>query len=721
MQRHLSALILAAGMLLAGALLAFYLQQDVKSQVIAQFNASQLLIARQAARQIESYLDARAFDIRRLLSLSSMRHLDVKAMPADVQATVGLLKAAYVGDIFILDELGRVAYSTTGGATGATRIGADVQAWAREPANKGAVRVVVEMPGNRGAPATEPGREPGAIGLFLAAPLYRESDAAGASGSGTTFAGLLVLTVDLQALVEGALGVSPAVGHQPLRIWAMDDGGTLLLQSEHPEMVAQNIRNASDDCRQCHVSFDYARNMLATKMGTSEYQMKAQDSRVAAFAPMNFLDASWIVVVNAPRDDITGFMRTTTIETLALLGVVGTVVGFVFLSMHRNAQQEVVIAEKAKHLREKERLVDQLREAGDYLDNLFESANAPIIVWNSEHRITRFNRACQRLTGYTAAEAIGQELGLFFPASSREESIAKIMHSAGREDIESPEIPIVRKDGTIRIALWNSADIRSGDRTAVIATIAQGQDITERKRAEQMKADFVSFVTHQLRTPLSGIRWLLEVTGQDQTLSNDTASFIADARAAAERLITLVNDLLAVSRLEGGRLVVHPEPLDLAGLTTEVVDEVTPLIRTKNQQVTVPGAAAAPLAFGDPKLVREVIMNLLSNAIKYTPPDGTITVSMQPNGDMVQWAVHDTGIGIALPSQAHLFEKFYRAENASVMNTEGTGLGLYLARLILERSGGRVWCESVEGRGSTFTFVLPAAQAPANTPEATRE
>ncbi|MGE0273775.1 MAG: ATP-binding protein [Alphaproteobacteria bacterium] len=704
-------------MLLAGALLAFYLQRDVKSQVVEQFNASKLLVARLATRQVESYLDARTFDIRRLMSLSSMRGLDVKAMAADVQATVGLLRAAHVQDVSILDEQGRVAYSTTGGATGSTLIGADVQAWARDPVNKGAVRVVVETPGNRGAPATEPG----ATGLFLAAPLYREADAAGVAETGATFAGVLVLTVDLQALVEGALGASPAMGRGPSNIWVVDDDGTLLLHSTHPEMVARNIRNTNEDCRRCHVSFDYAQNMLATKMGTSEYQIKGQDSRVAAFAPMDFQDASWIVVVDTPRDDITGFMRTTTTRTVALFGVVGTVVGFVIVSIFRNSRQEAVIAEKAKHLREKERLIDQLREAGDYLDNLFESANAPIIVWNSEHRITMFNRASQRLTGYTAAEAIGQELGLLFPASCREESIAKISHSAGSEDIESPEIPILRKDGAIRIALWNSADIRSGDRTAVIATIAQGQDITERKRAEQMKADFVSFVTHQLRTPLSGIRWLLELTGQDQTLSDDTASFIADAGAAAERLITLVNELLAVSRLEGGRLVVHPDPLDLVGLTMEVVGEVTPLIRTKNQQITLPGAAAAPLAHGDPKLVREVIMNLLSNAIKYTPPDGTITVSVQPHGDMVQWAVHDTGIGIPLASQAHLFEKFYRAENASVMNTEGTGLGLYLVRLILEQSGGRVWCESVGGEGSTFTFALPAAPASATAPEATRE
>ncbi len=698
-------------MLLAGALLAFYLHQEVKEQALSQFNESQLLIARQAARQIESYLDARSQEVRYLSSLTSLRHLDVKTMPADVQATFTRLKTAYVRDIFILDALGRVVYSTAGGAMGSTAIYSDVDAWVRKPANKGAVRLVMEKPEGRVAPATGPGREPRSPGLFFVTPLYRES-VAGAPGSGETFAGMLLLTVDLEMLAERTLWLAPARNQRPLRIWAMDDDGMLLLQSEHPEMVSSNIRSTREECHQCHTSFDYAQKMLTAKLGTLEYQLAGRPSKVAAFAPMTFQDVSWIIVVNAPRDEITGFIRTNSLRTLALFGVVGAVVSFAFLSVYRNSQQEIVIAEKAKHLREEERLVEKLREAGDYLENLFESANAPIIVWNPELRITRFNRACQRLTGHTADEVVGQELGMLFPVGSREESISKIVHASGGEDRESPEIPILRKDGTIRIALWNSANIRSGDRTAVIATIAQGQDITERKRAEQMKADFVSFVTHQLRTPLSGIRWLLELAEQDEGLTEETASFVADARMSAERLITLVNDLLAVARLEGGRLAVHPQPVDLAGVTTDVVNDLTPLIHGKNQQISVSDAMSAPSAYGDPKLVREVVLNLLSNAIKYTPQDGSIAVSMKASGDMVQWAVRDTGIGIAAEAQAHLFEKFYRAENATVVNTEGTGLGLYLARLVLERSGGRVWCESEEGRGATFTFTLPVAKAP---------
>jgi len=371
---------------------------------------------------------------------------------------------------------------------------------------------------------------------------------------------------------------------------------------------------------------------------------------------------------------------------------------------------ETVIAEKAKHLQEKEQLVEQLRETGEYLENLFDSANAPIIVWNPELRVTRFNRACERLTGYAASEVVGLKLRMLFPADSREESLSRIVHASGGQDRESPEVPILRKDGKIRIALWNSANIRAGDGTAVIATIAQGQDVTERKQAEQMKADFVSFATHQLRTPLSGIRWLLELAEQGEGLPEEVASLVVDARLSAERLIRLVNDLLAVSRIEGGQLAVEPQPVDLSAMTTGVVNELMPLVREKNQQFSLPDGVPAPRVYADPKLVREVVLNLLSNAIKYTPNDGSITVSMKADGDTVQWAVRDTGIGVPVAAERRLFEKFYRAENATVINTEGTGLGLYLVRLVLERLGGRVWCESEEGRGSTFTFTLPIAR-----------
>ena len=221
-----------------------------------------------------------------------------------------------------------------------------------------------------------------------------------------------------------------------------------------------------------------------------------------------------------------------------------------------------------------------------------------------------------------------------------------------------------------------------------------------------MKSDFVSFVTHQLRTPLAGIKWLLELAAGAEDVE-ELQAYIADARDANERLVTLVNDLLDISRLESGRLVVTPQELDLGRVTKSVVDELTPLFKDKGHQLTVTGLDGLPLVMADPQLLRQVVMNLISNAIKYTPPPGHIALRMREENSSVEWAVQDNGIGIPKDSLPRLFEKFYRADNVHKIETEGTGLGLYLVRLIVEKFGGRIWCESEEGKGTTFLFTVP--------------
>src|SRR5205085_9067454 len=213
--------------------------------------------------------------------------------------------------------------------------------------------------------------------------------------------------------------------------------------------------------------------------------------------------------------------------------------------------------------------------------------------------------------------------------------------------------------------------------------------------------------THQLRTPLSGIKWLLELAGEGDGVSDDARSYIADARQAADRLVTLVNDLLDASRLESGRVTVKPEAMDLAALTRSIVTELEPLAGDKSQAITVDGDGACVMA--DPQLIRQAVLNLVSNAIKYTPAGGAISIRMQTRDDELAWSVDDTGIGIPAADQPRLFDKFFRAGNALSVETEGTGLGLYLVRLIVQQSGGHVWCESREGQGSTFTLTSPTA------------
>jgi signal transduction histidine kinase len=147
--------------------------------------------------------------------------------------------------------------------------------------------------------------------------------------------------------------------------------------------------------------------------------------------------------------------------------------------------------------------------------------------------------------------------------------------------------------------------------------------------------------------------------------------------------------------------------VNVRDLTDGVLVDVATLVREKQHAFTVESEPDLPDALLDRQLMRQVILNLVSNAIKYTPPGGRIQVTMGSRGRSLFWSIRDSGIGISPEARTRLFEKFFRAENAHTVDTEGTGLGLYLVRLIVERLGGTIACESEEGRGTLFHFTLP--------------
>lgn len=232
-------------------------------------------------------------------------------------------------------------------------------------------------------------------------------------------------------------------------------------------------------------------------------------------------------------------------------------------------------------------------------------------------------------------------------------------------------------------------------------------DITREKEIDKMKSEFISVTSHQLRTPLSSMKWFMEMLlgGDLGEVPVKQKEVLTDIYNSNERVITLVNDLLDVSRIESGKVVLEPTPTNLVDFFKSMLPEVEQNFKKRNQVFDFIKPDNLPRISVDPRLIWQTVQNLLTNASKYTPEGGKITLELTLEEKVIMLKVQDNGYGIPEFQKHRIFEKFFRADNISKM--EGTGLGLYIAREIAEASGGKLWFESAEGKGTTFFFTLP--------------
>lgn len=228
------------------------------------------------------------------------------------------------------------------------------------------------------------------------------------------------------------------------------------------------------------------------------------------------------------------------------------------------------------------------------------------------------------------------------------------------------------------------------------------------KELERLKDEFVFIAAHELRTPVTAIRGyaeMLQDTAKD--MSEQSKGFVNQLQQAGARLATLVNDLLEVARSQAGRLKVNTTPLDILPIIQNILAELTPLAKEKNHTVVFTPPEALPQVLADKDKLQEVLVNLLSNAIKYTPAGGLITLKLEEKASALLISVKDNGIGISPEDQAKLFQRFFRVESEETKNIQGTGLGLFIVRQIVEHMNGQIWVESSKGQGCDFKFTLP--------------
>ncbi len=274
---------------------------------------------------------------------------------------------------------------------------------------------------------------------------------------------------------------------------------------------------------------------------------------------------------------------------------------------------------------------------------------------------------------------------------------------ARRHRLKIP-LPIVRQKD---LALDKQADLQ---RQIDDATVELRRANDELRRLDEVKDEFVSMASHQLRTPLTSVKGYLSMVleGDAGAINNDQRKLLKEAFTSSERMVRLIGDFLNVSRLQNGRFTIDcSTQVDLSHIVTQEIANVKEIAASRGIGIAYHQPAHYPVLYIDEDKIRQVIMNFLDNAIFYSGDSKAITVRLYTSEGAAIFEVVDHGIGVPVSAQKRLFTKFFRAENAQLQRPDGTGVGLYLAKQVTVGHGGKIIFQSTEGKGSTFGFRLP--------------
>lgn len=326
-----------------------------------------------------------------------------------------------------------------------------------------------------------------------------------------------------------------------------------------------------------------------------------------------------------------------------------------------------------------------------------------LIVLDKENKIILINSEGERFLDVEAKEIEGKILETLVKKPSLKKLAELLSAKETKGRVFRKELSF--KKPTERILEITTVSLPSREENVVIL-----HDISREKLIERIKTEFVSLTAHQLRTPLSAIKWTLRMLldGDLGKITAEQRDFIEKTYQSNERMIFLINDLLDITRIEEGRYLYKPVLADFETICQFVINSFKDEIKKKEIKFEFKKPQKKlPQVKVDVERIRLTLNNLLDNAIKYTPAGGKVTVSLRHVKKEIELSVKDTGVGIPKDQQGRVFTKFFRGANVMRMATEGSGLGLFITKNIIEAHGGEIWFESEEGKGTTFYFTLP--------------
>lgn len=368
-------------------------------------------------------------------------------------------------------------------------------------------------------------------------------------------------------------------------------------------------------------------------------------------------------------------------------------------------------------LEDVEQARQELNKEKNHLQAILQGVADAVIAVDQNENIILVNPAAAELGGFNQDEAIDKnihEYVEFFVKDDKKNSLHKtIIRALEGEEIKFPSDAVLVKKGDSgkSIPIGGSAGPIFSSDNKTTGMVFAFRDVTAEREIDRRKNEFISVASHQLRTPLSAIKWFLEMVIEEDAgeINKEQRDYLEQVYKSNQRMIKLVNDLLNVSRIEAGRVGVDAVPTDMINLIGSVRDELKHKMDAKNIKFKFIKPDKLKKIKLDPRLTREAMMNLIDNAIKYSPEGKQIVVKLEKKGKDVVISIKDEGYGIPKEEQGRVFKKFFRATNIIKRETEGTGLGLYVTKRAIESMDGDIWFESKKGKGTTFYVKLPLA------------